>query len=535
MLVEADMTLFVVSYLAGVLTIASPCILPILPFVLARSEQPFRRGTLPLLLGLAITFAAVASLAAVAGGWAVDANQYGRTIALAVMMLFGATLLFPGLAARLMAPITASGSRLAHWADRRHGSKGASVWSSTLLGVATGLIWAPCAGPVLGLILTGAALSGPNFETSLLLLTYAAGAATALAAGMLFGRRLLAIASPSFLWSEGARRVLGAGVVVGALVIAGGLDTGLLTRLSSATTNALEQALIATLSPARASAQDRVVPELSAPVAALLGTSHWLNTPALTATDLRGKVIVVNFWTYSCINCLRALPHVRAWAEKYQEQGLVVIGVHSPEIAFEKETDNVAKAAEALGITYPIAIDNDFGIWRAFDNQAWPALYFIGADGDIEHYVLGEGEYDDSERLIQRMLKEAGAASVAATVDARNGKGVGAAPDLANLGSGETYLGYARARGFVSVDDIVTDVASTYRPAALSLNQWEPRWLVDDRGRIRRVERGIGQDPPPLSRTRSASGAGRHRARPPGPLSHHDRRQGAGRGSWHGY
>lgn len=462
------MTYVVLAYLAGVLTIASPCILPVLPFVLARAGQPFRQGTLPLLLGLAVAFTIVASLAAVAGGWAVAANQYGRIIALAAMTFFGMSLLIPALATRLAAPFIASGSWLVQWVERRN-DNGRNNWGSALLGVATGLLWAPCAGPILGLVLTAAALGGPSFETSVLLLAYALGAASALAASLALGRRLLALMAPSFRWSEKMRRILGAGIVAGALAIVGGLDTGLLARLSTSTTITLEQALLATLSPSRTAASE---PDLSGPITALIASSQWLNTSGLAANDLRGKVVVVNFWTYSCINCLRALPQVRGWAQKYKDQGLVVIGVHSPEFAFEKDLGNVAKAVQSLGVDYPVAIDNDFAIWRAFDNQAWPALYFIGADGTIAHSVLGEGEYDDSERLIQRLLNEAGTKESVAPIGKTEGQGAGAAPDLANLGSGETYLGYARTRGFMSEDDIVTDLASSYRPAGLSLNQW---------------------------------------------------------------
>src|SRR5262245_53599578 len=179
------MTLLVLSFAAGVLTIASPCILPILPFVLARADQPFRRGGLPFLLGLAVAFAAVATLAAVGGGWAVELNRHGRSVALAVMTLFGLSLLFPPLAARLMAPLVWVGARLSQRAYARIDAGNATAGASILLGVATGLVWAPCAGPVLGLILAGASLHGPSAETSLLLLAYALGAATSLGAGML--------------------------------------------------------------------------------------------------------------------------------------------------------------------------------------------------------------------------------------------------------------------------------------------------------------------------------------------------------------
>ena len=287
----------------------------------------------PMLLGLAFAFAAVASLASVAGGWAVDANRYGRIVALALMTLFGLTMLVPALAERLTRPVVSIGSRLLGWAGQRTMASGATAGSSMLLGVATGLVWAPCAGPVLGLILTGAALRGPSVETSLLLLTYGLGAATSLAAGLLFGRRLLALVRQSAPWGNGLRRILGAAVVAGAAVIWLGLDTGLLTRLSSIGTNLFEQRLIAAL---------RYEPALdAAPGDALFGAQQWLNTQPLRRDDLRGKVVLVNFWTYSCINCLRALPHIRAWADRYKDRGLVVIGVHTPEFAFEKDVANV--------------------------------------------------------------------------------------------------------------------------------------------------------------------------------------------------
>nr|WP_298684957.1 cytochrome c biogenesis protein DipZ [uncultured Dongia sp.] len=472
------MTLLTLAYLAGLLTIATPCIFPILPFVLARADEPFRRGGLPMLIGLAVTFAIVASLAAFAGGWAVAANQHGRTIALVLMTLFGLTMLLPALAVRVTAPITAIGSRLANWTGRRMSTKGATASSSMLLGIATGLLWAPCAGPVLGLILTGAALRGPSVETSLLLLTYGLGAASSLAAGVFFGGRLLALAKRSVRRGDDLRRILGAAVVAGAALIWGGFDTGALTRWSSASTNMIEQGLITTLrnpSPLELGTAAAAVPEpaLSGPLASLFGAQPWVNTQPLRAEDIRGKVVLVNFWTYSCINCLRALPHVRAWAEKYQDRGLVVVGVHTPEFAFEKDTVNVSKAAASLGISYPVVIDNDFAIWRSFSNRAWPALYFIDADGRVRDHVLGEGSYDESERLIQQLLSEAENAPVASDIAPVDGIGPQAAADLENLGSGETYVGYAQAAGFASPGGIRADEPSLYRGvAALPLNQW---------------------------------------------------------------
>ena len=227
------MILFALAYLGGVLTIVSPCILPVLPFVFARADQPFVRSGLPMLVGMAATFAAVATLAAVGGGWAVEANQYGRIAALALLALFGLTLLFPSLADRMTRPLVALGARLSQSADARAARGRRTIWPSLLLGVATGLLWAPCAGPILGLILTGAALQGASVGTSLLLLAYAAGAATSLALALLVGGRVFAAMKRSLGVGEWVRRGLGVAVLAGVAVIALGLDTGFLTRVRS--------------------------------------------------------------------------------------------------------------------------------------------------------------------------------------------------------------------------------------------------------------------------------------------------------------
>jgi thiol-disulfide isomerase/thioredoxin len=193
---------------------------------------------------------------------------------------------------------------------------------------------------------------------------------------------------------------------------------------------------------------------------------------ATDAEELKGKVVLVDFWTYSCINCLRTIPFVRAWAEKYKDQGLVVIGVHAPEFAFEKSIHNVRKAVSDLMIDYPVAIDNDYAIWRAFNNEYWPAHYFIDADGQIRHHHFGEGEYAESERVIQQLLAEAGKASVAAGLVAVNASGAEAAPDVSDVQSRETYIGYERAENFVSPGGAVQDTRHIYTVATPRLNEW---------------------------------------------------------------
>jgi thiol-disulfide isomerase/thioredoxin len=221
---------------------------------------------------------------------------------------------------------------------------------------------------------------------------------------------------------------------------------------------------------APAAAKDDLPVEGPAPL--LDGATQWFNSAPLTAQALKGKVVLVDFWTYSCINCLRTIPYVRAWAAKYRDQGLVVIGVHAPEFAFEKSPANVEKAIADLKIDYPVAVDNDFKIWRAFSNQYWPAHYFIDAKGQIRHHHFGEGDYEGSERVLQQLLAEAGHAPAAASVVKVEASGVQAGADSADVQSPETYVGYERAENFVSPGGAVQDAEHTYAAGDPRLNEW---------------------------------------------------------------
>jgi cytochrome c biogenesis protein CcdA/thiol-disulfide isomerase/thioredoxin len=493
------MTLLILAYVGGVLTILSPCILPMLPFVLARADQPFLKSGLPMLLGMAMAFTAVASLAAVGGGWAVQANEYGRLAALALLVIFAVTLLSPALAERLTRPLVALGSQIAFSAD---GSalKGRRFVSSLGLGMATGLLWAPCAGPVLGLILTGAAIQGANVGTSLLLLAYAGGAATSLALSLLVGGRVHAALRHSLGISQWARRGLGLAVLGSVMLIATGLDTGLLSQLSISGTTKVEQKLLDYFTsadrrpaPAFSISNARLVAAKFDPdsgrelphegvMAPLAGAVVWINSPELKSEDLRGKVVLVDFWTYSCINCLRTLPFVRAWADKYKDAGLVVVGVHSPEFAFEKNPGHVRKAVKELNITYPVAIDSQHAIWRAFGNRYWPALYFVDARGQVRHHIFGEGQYDKAERVIQQLLAENGKTGLAGGLVTAQGQGTQAAPGSGSTLSRETYLGHAQADGFVPAGGMQPDRPHHYRAAdTLKLNEWtlDGLWTVE--------------------------------------------------------
>lgn len=508
------MFILIVAYLGGVLTILSPCVLPVLPFVFARADRPFRSHGLPMLAGMAAAFAAIATLAAVGGGWVVTLNQYGRYAAIAMLAMFGVTMLFPALADRLSQPFVALGNRLAEAPSESKAAR-ASIFSPLLLGVGTGMLWAPCAGPILGLILTSAALNGASVGTSLLLLAYAAGACTSLAAALLFGGRLFSMMKGTLSAGVLIRRCAGAAVLVGVATIALGLDTDVLSRLSFGSTTALEKSLVERIEMNRSSTQgpsSAVRPEkaefiLAAATApppasgqlpsegvfpSLDGATGWINSVPLTAEGLRGKVVLVDFWTYSCINCLRTVPYLRAWAEKYRDAGLVVVGVHTPEFAFEKRTSNVIKATNDLGIEFPVATDNNFAVWRAFRNQAWPAFYFIDAKGQIRHHQFGENQYEEAEEVIQQLLTEAGQTRVPAHFVTPKGQGTQAAAGPSPAQSEETYLGHQRTHNFASPGGIARDRAKDYQlAAALRTDQWSlgGNWTVEgDRAVLNQVD-----------------------------------------------
>src|ERR1700730_308546 len=248
----------------------------------------------------------------------------------------------------------------------------------------------------------------------------------------------------------------------------------------------------ATVIPIETSAEDKSVVQQLTPAAVRLpiegelpslgGATGWLNSPTLTAAGLRGKVVLIDIWTYTCINWLRTLPYVRAWAEKYKNQGLVVIGVHSPEFAFEKDIDNVRRATKDMRIDYPIAVDSDHAIWRALKNEYWPALYLVDAQGRIRHHQFGEGGYEQSERVLQQLRAEAGAWGSGRDLVSVDARGAEAAADWGSLKSPENYVGYERTENFASPGGAVSDKSRVYAaPAKLKLNDWalSGDWTVE--------------------------------------------------------
>jgi thiol-disulfide isomerase/thioredoxin len=217
-------------------------------------------------------------------------------------------------------------------------------------------------------------------------------------------------------------------------------------------------------------------------LASLGNATAWINSPALTAESVKGKVVLVQFWTFTCINWLRTLPYIRAWAEKYRNSGLVVVGVHAPEFSFERDLVNVRRAAADMKVDYPVAVDNDYAIWEAFNNQYWPALYLLDANGRTRYHQFGEGEYDSSEKMIQQLLTEAGARELGHQSSSVEGRGIEAAADWADAKSPENYVGYERTENFASPGGIASGQRRVYAlPRTLDLNRWalEGDWTVD--------------------------------------------------------
>ncbi|XVN15906.1 cytochrome c biogenesis protein DipZ [Pseudomonas corrugata] len=399
--------MLLIAFLGGILTILSPCILPVVPFLFARANRT--PGSMLLTLGgMVLTFALVSSLAVVSSDWVLRASSVGRQVALGVMVLFALSLIFSRVGTWLARPLVSLGNRVDAGAGRLDGPL-----ASVLIGVATGLLWAPCAGPILGVILTGAMLQGASAGTSLLLLAYGLGSALSLGTLIFAGRGLVARLKLSLPVTAWLRRGSGVVVLLTAVAIGTGADDRLLASTSSQGAASLEQSVLEKVPQvidyviSKAGANPMPNLEAQGAMPSLDGAVQWLNSPPLNSEALKGKVVLVDFWTYDCINCQHTLPHVNDWAKKYEKDGLVVIGVHTPEYGYEKIIDNVRQQVRKLDINYPVAIDNQYAIWRAFNNQYWPAHYFIDAKGQVRYSHFGEGRYGEQEQVIQQLLQEA--------------------------------------------------------------------------------------------------------------------------------
>ena len=443
------------AFVAGAGTALTPCVLPVLPALLASAGSGGRRRPLGVILGLVTTFTlAIVALASVIDGVGLP-NGTVRTLAVVVLLGFGVALLVPALGARIEAPL----SRLARFGPR---TRGDGFWSGLVVGAGLGFVYAPCAGPILAAVVSVSATRGASGEVVAVALGYAAGSALVLLLFAYGGRRVL-----DRLRAAGrgpaVQRVLGAVLVATAVAVATDLDVRFQTALASDfpsflvnPTRGLERSGAVEDRLGRLRGHARFAETASKPTAGLpvLGRApdftdnqRWFNTAggrALHLSQLRGRVVLVDFWTYTCINCIRTLPYVRAWDERYRRDGLTVVGVHTPEFAFEREAGNVQRAIAQNRLRYPVAQDNDYGTWNAYGNQYWPAKYLIDDRGRVRYVHFGEGDYDKTESAIRALLAEAGHSRLGATARARVET---ASPGLATP---ETYVGYKRAQNFES-------------------------------------------------------------------------------------
>lgn len=424
--------LIAIGFVAGVVTALSPCVLPVLPIVLAGGATG--RRPLAIIAGIVASFTIFTLFAA----WLLDLlglpQDILRNLAIALLLLVSLSLLVPKVGELLARP-------LQMFTRRGSGDLGGGFF----LGTSLGLVFVPCAGPVLAAVTVIAANREIRLDGVLLTLSYAIGAALPMLAIALAGQR----AAKAFrARAESVRRLAGVLVGVAALAIAFGVDQDLQTRVPGYTQAVQEriersdaaQRELRELNPARAPESDQgggegeledygVAPELR-------GLSAWINSEPLTLDGLRGRVVLIDFWTYSCINCLRTFPYIREWDDRYREAGLTIIGIHSPEFAFERVEANVRENVRELGLRYPIALDNDFATWRAWNNQYWPAKYLVDRDGHVRYYHFGEGEYAETEAAIRTLLGEDAPAASDLADDSPQGQ---VTP--------ETYLGFKRFSG----------------------------------------------------------------------------------------
>jgi cytochrome c biogenesis protein CcdA/thiol-disulfide isomerase/thioredoxin len=461
------------ALLAGAGTALSPCVLPVLPALLSAGSVGGRRRPLGIVLGLSITFTVtIVGVASVVDGVGLGSDPL-RDVAIAVLLVFGLTLLLPSLAARLEAPL----SRLARFGPRNSGDGFAS---GLLVGGALGFVYTPCASPILAAVISVSAASG---RTITIALAYAAGSAVVLLALSLGGRRVFERVRKAGR-GPALQRALGTVMILTAVAILTNLDVNFdqfvarhipdvnLTaslECSSTITERLHEitgrkakfapangssscrgsATRVTPAPADASqasllAAAHALPALG-PAPDFMDTQEWFNTPGrrpLSLSSLREHVVLIDFWTYTCINCIRTLPYLKAWDATYRRDGLEIVGVETPEFAFERDAGNVANAIEQFGLRYPVVQDNNMGTWNAYGNQYWPADYLIDAQGQVRYAAFGEGDYDKTETAIRALLAEAG----------KPVGGKGHPKDVvvpSREATPETYLGTERAQGWI--------------------------------------------------------------------------------------
>lgn len=398
------------AFIAGILTIAAPCILLPLPILLGSSiGQTSKTRPLFITFGFILTFAALGiTLNAIVQNLGVDPNllRTGAAILLAIFALF---MVWPTPFERLAGHL----STLVNRASKTGQSAGTGNWGGFVMGVVIGIVWAPCAGPILASILTLIAQEKDLAKASGLLIAYAIGAGVPMLAIAYGGQAVTTRVRFIARYATRLQQIFGVILIALALAIYFQYDTKfqawLIERLPTINSNLEEKILDTTKEEDKNPEADKETTSTMylkdyGPAPEFTGITDWLGSEPLTMTTLRGKVVLIDFWTYSCINCIRTLPYVTKWYDKYKDKGLVIIGVHTPEFAFEKRAENVERAMRQHDINYPVAQDNDFGTWLAYDNKYWPAKYLVDKDGRIVYKHFGEGEYETTENLIRQLL-----------------------------------------------------------------------------------------------------------------------------------
>jgi cytochrome c biogenesis protein CcdA/thiol-disulfide isomerase/thioredoxin len=462
--VKPDTVVLLVLFalLAGAGTAVSPCVLPVLPALLSAGATGGRRRPLGIVLGLAATFTVtIVGLAKVVDGVGLG-DSLTRDLAIAALAIFGVAVALPALGDRLEAPL----SRLARFGPR---SAGRGFFSGLLVGAALGFVYAPCAGPILAAVVSVSAASGRTVAVGL---AYALGSSIVLLVLALAGRRVTVR-----LRGPGLSRALGGVMVLTAVAMALQLDirfqTAIADHLPAAVVNptggleksrTVSERLASLRPPSRFESAARASADLEdyGPAPDFVGNQRWFNTPKpLTLAALRGRVVLIDFWTYTCINCIRTFPHLKAWDAKYRDLGLTIVGVHSPEFSFEKKAANVERAIKQNDLRYPVAQDNDLATWNAWSNQYWPAEYLIDARGRVRYAHFGEGDTDKTEAAIRALLADAGAKDLGG--DAKPDR----AYDPSREATPETYLGADRAERFLP--GVQQPGTATYTPYAGAL------------------------------------------------------------------
>ena len=391
----------IIAFLGGMISLLSPCTLPVIPLLFA-GFQGQRRHILALLAGMIVMFTLEALAVTAASEWIAEATVIGRWLALLVLATAALALIFPQFAQRIATPAVHVGNVLNTRSGQSRGMP-----SAFLAGLAVGLLWSPCAGPILGAIFSINIAGHSTIATGALLMAYGSGCALMLGLLVAGGRKLMQPLRAKSALMERFRQ--GAGVIM--LTAVAFNVTGMTSALKGANgiADRLENSLLNLAKPPTSTAKLLPVVETapSSELPSLSGGTGWLNGDPVTSESLRGKVVLIDFWTWDCINCQHTLPHVRDWANRYQSQGLVVIGVHTPEYPWEKPLSSVKNAVNKWQLPYRVVADNHYEIWNRFGNQYWPAHYFFDAKGQLRYTSFGEGNYDKQEQVIQQLLKEA--------------------------------------------------------------------------------------------------------------------------------